>query len=58
MAQPSRTREALGILKWMLEIDPEAAFEPDEPDLQQLDPIPEFNLLVYSKQSRRWRKSD
>ena len=40
-----RKREALAALKRMLEIDPEAAFDPDEPDLQPLAAMPEFKAM-------------
>jgi hypothetical protein len=41
-----RKREALAALKRMLEIDPEAAFDPDEPDLQPLAAMPEFKAMM------------
>ncbi|MGH9755898.1 MAG: transglutaminase domain-containing protein, partial [Blastocatellia bacterium] len=45
LAQLGRKREALAALKRMLEIDPEAAFDPDEPDLQPLATMPEFKAM-------------
>ncbi|HEY7181478.1 MAG TPA: transglutaminase domain-containing protein, partial [Blastocatellia bacterium] len=45
LAQLGRKREALAALKRMLEIDPEAVFDPDEPDLQPLATMPEFKAL-------------
>ncbi len=45
LAQLGRKREALAALKQMLEIDPEAIFDPDEPDLQPLAAMPEFKAM-------------
>jgi tetratricopeptide (TPR) repeat protein len=45
LAQLGRKREALAALKRMLEIDPEAVFDPDEPDLQPLAATPEFKAM-------------
>jgi transglutaminase-like putative cysteine protease/tetratricopeptide (TPR) repeat protein len=45
LAQLGRKREALAALKRMLEIDPEAVFDPDEPDLQTLAAMPEFKAM-------------
>jgi len=45
LAQLGRKREALAALKRMLEIDPEAVFDPDEPDLQPLAAMPEFKAM-------------
>ncbi len=45
LAQLGRKREALAALKRMLEIDEQAAFDPDEPDLQPLAATPEFKAL-------------
>ncbi|MBO0724230.1 MAG: HEAT repeat domain-containing protein [Blastocatellia bacterium] len=45
LAQLGRKREALAALKQMLEIDPEAVFDPNEPDLQPLVGLPEFKAL-------------
>ncbi|HEU0178081.1 MAG TPA: tetratricopeptide repeat protein, partial [Blastocatellia bacterium] len=45
LAQLGRKREALASLKRMLEIDPEAVFDPDESDLQPLAAIPEFKAM-------------
>ena len=45
LAQLGRKREALAALKRMLEIDPEAVFDPDETDLQPLAATPEFKAM-------------
>jgi transglutaminase-like putative cysteine protease/tetratricopeptide (TPR) repeat protein len=45
LAQLGRKREALAALKRMLEIDPDAVFDPDEPDLQPLAAMPEFKAM-------------
>ena len=45
LAQLGRKREALAALKRMLEIDPEAVFDPDEPDLQPLAATLEFKAM-------------
>jgi transglutaminase-like putative cysteine protease/Flp pilus assembly protein TadD len=45
LAQLGRKREALAALKRMLEIDPEAVFDPEEPDLQPLATMPEFKAM-------------
>ncbi|HEV2666655.1 MAG TPA: transglutaminase domain-containing protein, partial [Blastocatellia bacterium] len=45
LAQLGRKREAMAALKRMLEIDPEAVFDPDEPDLQPLAAMPEFKAM-------------
>ena len=45
LAQLGRKREALAALKQMLELDSEAAFDPDEPDLQPLAAMPEFKAM-------------
>ncbi len=45
LAQLGRKREALAALKRMLEIAPEAVFDPDEPDLQPLAAMPEFKAM-------------
>jgi tetratricopeptide (TPR) repeat protein len=45
LAQLGRKREALAALKRMLEIDPNATFDPDEPDLQPLAAMPEFKAM-------------
>ncbi|MBO0859647.1 MAG: tetratricopeptide repeat protein, partial [Chloracidobacterium sp.] len=45
LAQLGRKREAISALKQMLEIDPEAVFDSNEPDLQPLAIMPEFKAL-------------
>src|SRR5215475_3840715 len=45
LAQLGRKREALASLKKMLELDPEAVFDPDETDLQPLASMPEFKTM-------------
>ncbi len=45
LAQLGRKREALAALKQMLEVDSEAVFDPDEPDLQPLATTPEFKAM-------------
>ncbi len=45
LAQLGRKREALAALKQMMEIDPDAGFDPEEPDLQPLAALPEFKAL-------------
>src|SRR5262245_48148126 len=45
LAQLGRKREALAALKRMLEIDPEAVFDPEERDLQPLAAMPEFKAM-------------
>jgi transglutaminase-like putative cysteine protease/tetratricopeptide (TPR) repeat protein len=45
LAQLGRKREAMAALKRMLEIDPEAVFDPDETDLQPLAAMPEFKAM-------------
>src|SRR5262249_56378184 len=45
LAQLGRKREAMAALKRMLEIDPEAVFDPDEPDLRPLAAMPEFKAM-------------
>ncbi|HKQ74285.1 MAG TPA: transglutaminase domain-containing protein [Blastocatellia bacterium] len=45
LAQLGRKREAIAALKNMLELDPEAVFDPDETDLQPLAAMPEFKAM-------------
>jgi len=45
LAQLNRKREALAALKRMMEIDPETIFDPEEPDLQPLQTMPEFKAI-------------
>jgi transglutaminase-like putative cysteine protease/Tfp pilus assembly protein PilF len=46
LAQLGRKREALAALKRTLTLDPENAFDPDEPDLQPLATMPEFKAII------------
>jgi tetratricopeptide (TPR) repeat protein len=45
LAQLGRKREALAALKQMMEIDAEPVFDPEEPDLQPLQALPEFKAI-------------
>lgn len=45
LAQLGRKREAMAALKQVMALNPEALFDPDEPDLQPLANLPEFKAL-------------
>jgi transglutaminase-like putative cysteine protease/tetratricopeptide (TPR) repeat protein len=45
LAQLGRKRDALAALRRTMELDPENAFDPDEPDLQPLASMPEFKAM-------------
>jgi hypothetical protein len=49
-----RKCEVLVVLKRMLEIDPEAAFDSDEPDLQPLAATPKFKPLKELYESQQF----